>query len=33
VAAGDVLAVVHASDDWLARRALEMLGSAITVAA
>lgn len=33
VAAGDVLAVVHASDAWMAARALEMLQGAFRVAA
>lgn len=33
VAAGDTLAVVHAADDWMAGRAIEMLGRAITVGA
>lgn len=31
VAAGDTLAVVHAADDWMAGRAIEMLGQAIAV--
>ena len=33
VDAGDVLAVVHASDAWMAARALEMLQGAFRVAA
>lgn len=33
VSAGDALAVVHAADDWMAGRALGMLGQGITVGA
>ncbi len=32
VAEGDVVCIVHASDDWLAGRAVEMLAPAVTIA-